>query len=85
LIFVKSSAAARPQSLAAWIRRWFALWFDAREAGEFMQVKQDVTIKTWDGTWTYHPKVLATPETVEDLVEIMVDTVRFPTPLRPAG
>jgi hypothetical protein len=50
-----------------------------------MQVKQDVTIKTWDGTWTYHPKVLATPETVEDLVEIMADTVRFPTPVRPAG
>jgi FAD/FMN-containing dehydrogenase len=50
-----------------------------------MEIKQDVTIKTWDGTWTYHPKVLATPETVEDLVEIMADTVRFPTPVRPAG
>jgi len=50
-----------------------------------MQVKQDVTIKTWDGTWTYHPKVLVTPESIEDVVEIMVDTVRFPSPVRPAG
>ncbi len=50
-----------------------------------MQVKHDVTIKTWDGTWTYHPKVIVTPESVEDLVEIMVDEVRFPSPVRPAG
>ena len=34
-------------------------------------IKQDVTIKTWDGTWTYHPKVVVTPESVEDLVEIL--------------
>ena len=53
--------------------------------GEFMEIKQDVTIKTWDGTWTYHPKVLATPESVEDLVEILTDEVRFPSPVRPAG
>ena len=50
-----------------------------------MQVKQDVAIKTWDCTWTYHPKVVVTPESVEDLVEILVDEVRFPAPVRPAG
>jgi FAD/FMN-containing dehydrogenase len=50
-----------------------------------MQIKQDVTVKTWDGTWTYHPKVVATPESVEDLVEILTDEVRFPSPVRPAG
>ena len=22
-----------------------------------METKRDITIKTWDGTWTYHPKV----------------------------
>ena len=49
-----------------------------------MDIKRDVTIKTWDGTWTYHPKVIATPESAEDIVEIMVDEVRFPSPVRPA-
>ena len=49
-----------------------------------MEIKRDVTIKTWDGTWTYHPKVIATPESVEDIVEIVVDEVRFPSPVRPA-
>jgi L-gulonolactone oxidase len=50
-----------------------------------MDIKRDVTIKTWDGTWTYHPKVVATPESAEDLVEILTDEVRFPAPVRPAG
>lgn len=50
-----------------------------------MQIKQDVTITTWDGTWTYHPKVVVTPESIEDLVEILTDEVRFPSPVRPAG
>ena len=50
-----------------------------------MEIKTDVTIKTWDGTWTYHPKVLVTPKSVEDLVEILTDEVRFPSPVRPAG
>src|SRR4029450_2580839 len=50
-----------------------------------MEIKQDVTVKTWDGTWTYHPKVLAVPESAEDLVEILADQVRFPAPVRPAG
>jgi FAD/FMN-containing dehydrogenase len=50
-----------------------------------MDIKRDVTIKTWDGTWTYHPKVVVTPESAEDLVEILTDEVRFPSPVRPAG
>jgi L-gulonolactone oxidase len=50
-----------------------------------MDIKRDVTIKTWDGTWTYHPRVLVAPESAEDLVEIITDEVRFPSPVRPAG
>jgi FAD/FMN-containing dehydrogenase len=50
-----------------------------------MDIKHDVTIKSWDGTWTYRPKVLVTPNTVDDLVEIMTSEVRFPSPVRPAG
>lgn len=50
-----------------------------------MESQQDVTVKSWDGTWTYHPRVKVTPDSVEDIVEIVTDTVRFPTPLRPAG
>jgi L-gulonolactone oxidase len=50
-----------------------------------MDIKRDVTIKSWDGTWTYHPKVIVAPESAEDLVEILTDEVRFPAPVRPAG
>jgi FAD binding domain len=50
-----------------------------------MEIKQDVTIASWDGTWTYRPRVVAVPENVEDLVEILSDEVRFPSPVRPAG
>ena len=50
-----------------------------------MDIQKDVTIKSWDSTWTYHPRVRVTPESVEDIVEIIVDQVRFPTPVRPAG
>ena len=35
-----------------------------------MDIKDDVTIQSWDGTWTYRPKVLVTPETPDDIVEI---------------
>src|SRR6187455_3686118 len=50
-----------------------------------MDIKRDVAIKNWDGTWTYHPKVIVAPESAEDLVEILTDEVRFPSPVRPAG
>ena len=50
-----------------------------------MKIKQDATVKTWDGTWTYQPKVVAVPESADDLVEILADQVRFPAPVRPAG
>ena len=50
-----------------------------------MDAKQDVTIKSWDQTWTYRPKVLATPTSVDDIVEIMKDKARYPSPVRPAG
>ena len=54
-------------------------------AGGCMDIKDDVTIQSWDGTWTYRPKVLVTPEISEDIVEIMKSVVRFPSPVRPAG
>ena len=50
-----------------------------------MDTKHDVTIKSWDGTWTYRPKVLVTPQSIEDIVEIVTSVVRFPSPVRPAG
>jgi FAD/FMN-containing dehydrogenase len=50
-----------------------------------MDTKQDITIKSWDQTWTYHPRVLATPTSVDDIVEIMKDKSRYPSPVRPAG
>jgi len=50
-----------------------------------MDIGQDVTVRNWDGTWTYRPRVLVTPRKAEDLVAIMRDKVRFPSPVRPAG
>lgn len=50
-----------------------------------MDISRDITIKSWDGTWTYSPKVLVTPKSADDLVEIMKDETRFPAPVRPAG
>ena len=50
-----------------------------------MDIKDDVRIRSWDGTWTYRPKVLVTPETPEDVVEIVKSVVRCPSPVRPAG
>ena len=50
-----------------------------------MDIKHDITIKSWDGTWTYHPKVLVTPQSAQDIVAIMTDRTRFPAPVRPAG
>ena len=35
------------------------VWRPKGAPGELMEIKQDVTVKTWDGTWTYHPKVVA--------------------------
>jgi L-gulonolactone oxidase len=50
-----------------------------------MDIKHDVTLQSWDGTWTYRPKVLVTPQTADDIVEIVKSVVRFPAPVRPAG
>ena len=50
-----------------------------------MEIGQDVTVRNWDGTWTYRPRVLVAPRSAEDLVAIMRDTSRFPSPVRPAG
>ena len=38
-----------------------------------MDIKDDVTIQSWDGTWTYRPKLLVTPQTPEDIIEIVTD------------
>ena len=50
-----------------------------------MDIGYDATVRSWDGTWTYRPKVVATPRSPQDLVEIIGDPARFPSPVRPAG
>ena len=50
-----------------------------------MDIIRDATVHNWDGTWTYRPRVLVTPRTPEDIVVIMRDPVRFPSPVRPDG
>jgi len=50
-----------------------------------METTSDVVLTNWDGTWTYRPAVVVRPQTVEDIVEILKDEERFPSPVRPAG
>jgi L-gulonolactone oxidase len=50
-----------------------------------MDIRKDVEIKSWDGIWTYRPAVIVTPKSAEDIVAIMRDPDRFPSPVRPAG
>ena len=50
-----------------------------------MKTNTEVVLTNWDGTWVYRPAVVARPETVEDIVEILTDEQRFPAPVRPAG
>lgn len=50
-----------------------------------MEIRQNVTVPSWDGTWTYRPAVFVTPTSVEDLITILTDQERFPSPVRPAG
>ncbi len=50
-----------------------------------MDIQKNVEIKSWDGIWTYRPAVIVTPKSAEDIVAIMRDTARFPSPARPAG
>ncbi len=50
-----------------------------------MDVIADAVVTNWDGTWTYRPAVMVRPETVEDIVEVLTNTERFPSPVRPAG
>ena len=50
-----------------------------------MDIKTNTEITNWDRTWTYRPAVIARPETVDDIVEVLTNTKRFPAPVRPAG
>ena len=50
-----------------------------------MDIKDHPVVTNWDKTWTYRPAVIARPETVEDIVEVLTDKKRFPAPVRPAG
>ena len=47
-------------------------------------IKDDVTIRSWTAPGPTGPGSV-TPETPEDIVEIVKSVVRFPSPVRPAG
>jgi len=50
-----------------------------------MDIKTNTEVSNWDRTWTYRPAVIARPETVDDIVEVLTNPDRFPAPVRPAG
>ena len=50
-----------------------------------MDIENNATVRSWDGTWTYRPKVVAEPRSAQDIVEIMIDPAQYPSPVRPRG
>ncbi len=50
-----------------------------------MKIRTDAVVTNWDGTWTYRPAVIAKPDNVDDIIEVLTDQRRFPSPVRPAG
>jgi len=50
-----------------------------------MDVLTDAVVTNWDGTWTYRPAAIAKPKSAEDIVEVLTNADRFPSPVRPAG
>ena len=50
-----------------------------------MEIIKNATVTNWDSTWTYRPAVIAKPSSVDEIIEILSDTGRFPSPVCPAG
>ena len=48
----------------------------APEAGE---------ITNWEGGVTYRPAVVVRPQTIDDVVRVMKDAVKYPSPVRAVG
>lgn len=44
-----------------------------------------VTVRNWDRTLTGTARVVARPRTVQDVVAVMTDRDRYPSPVRPVG
>lgn len=43
------------------------------------------SLSNWSGTVRTHPAAVATPASIDDVVAVMTDTVRYPSPVRPLG
>ncbi|HUJ36101.1 MAG TPA: FAD-binding protein [Hyphomicrobium sp.] len=42
-------------------------------------------ITNWEGGVTYHPVAVVKPQTIDDVVRVVTDTVRYPSPVRAVG
>ena len=42
-------------------------------------------VTNWDGTVTTNPKLVVRPKSVKELVAVLTDRARFPSPVRPIG
>jgi hypothetical protein len=56
---------------------------DEREAGAMGTEEPELV--NWDGSIVQHPKVIAYPSTVDEIVAILKDEARYPSPVRGIG
>ena len=47
-----------------------------------MEVTTDQELKNWEGSLVWRPRVIAYPESVEDLISIVKDGETYPSPVR---
>jgi len=46
---------------------------------------QPIDVPNWEGGVTYRPAAVVKPQTIDDVVRVMTDTLRYPSPVRAVG
>jgi L-gulonolactone oxidase len=57
----------------------------ADEPQEASASPQSIDVPNWEGGVTYRPAVVVKPQTIDDVVRVMTDGLRYPSPVRAVG